>query len=136
VVNATLSRARYAGVDRMNFEAPLTSLVWLTSMVSVAVTYVASYLLVRISATAASGGSSRRSSAAGTLAGHHPRVRQDLTSTDSAHVREVVASAREGGRHSTSSRVRRRELQRLLARRRHRDPHGDRYGVSTLGLGR
>ena len=36
----------YANVDKMNFEAPLTSLVWLTSFVSVAITYVVSYFLI------------------------------------------------------------------------------------------
>src|ERR1700704_3574796 len=42
-INEAMARARYANVDKMNFEAPLTSLVWLTSIVSVAITYVISY---------------------------------------------------------------------------------------------
>src|SRR6185503_8881000 len=45
-LNAAWARARYANAERMNFEAPLTSLVWLTSIVSVVITYVVSYLLV------------------------------------------------------------------------------------------
>src|SRR5436309_5386843 len=45
-VNEAIARGRYANVDRMNFEAPLTSLVWLTSVISVAITYVVSYVLV------------------------------------------------------------------------------------------
>ncbi len=45
-VNDAIARARYGSVDKMNFEAPLTSLVWLTSIVSVALTYLVSYLLV------------------------------------------------------------------------------------------
>ncbi len=98
LVNATLSRARYAGVDRMNFEAPLTSLVWLTSMVSVAVTYVASYLLVRDLGDGSLWWKLSTVISCGTLAGAIiPEFVKIFTSTDSAHVREVVASAREGG---------------------------------------
>ena len=98
VVNAALSRARYAGVDQMNFEAPLTSLVWLTSMVSVAVTYVASYLLVRDLGDGSLWWKLSTVISCGTLAGAIiPEFVKIFTSTDSAHVREVVASAREGG---------------------------------------
>src|SRR5687768_8098135 len=46
LINEALARARYSGVDRMNFEAPLTSLVWLTSFVSVGLTFLVSYLLI------------------------------------------------------------------------------------------
>ncbi len=41
LVNNAVAKGRYAGAQKMNFEAPLTSLVWLTSLVSVALTYVA-----------------------------------------------------------------------------------------------
>jgi len=98
VVNAALSRARYAGVDQMNFEAPLTSLVWLTSMVSVAVTYVASYLLVRDLGDGSLWWKLSTVISCGTLAGAIiPEFVKIFTSTESAHVREVVTSAREGG---------------------------------------
>ena len=46
LINEAVARGRYAGATRMNFEAPLTSLVWLTSIVSVVTTYVASYVLI------------------------------------------------------------------------------------------
>src|SRR5882757_9416749 len=46
LVNEVLSKGRYQHVDKMNFEAPLTSLVWLTSFVSVAITYMTSYWLI------------------------------------------------------------------------------------------
>ena len=46
LVNEAVAKARYANADKMNFEAPLTRLVWLTSIVSVALTYAASYLLI------------------------------------------------------------------------------------------
>src|SRR5207247_7223070 len=45
-LNEAIAARRYADADSMNFEAPLTMLVWLTSIVSVAVTYVISGLLV------------------------------------------------------------------------------------------
>ena len=45
-VNEAIAKAQYGNVDKMNFEAPLTSLVWLTSIVSVVITYVVSYLLI------------------------------------------------------------------------------------------
>src|ERR1700681_3649531 len=46
LLNEAVARARYANADRMNFEAPLTSLVWLTSIISVVMTYAVSYGLV------------------------------------------------------------------------------------------
>src|SRR5437660_438504 len=45
-INAAIASARYRNADHMNFEAPLTSLVWITSILSVGVTYVMSYLLI------------------------------------------------------------------------------------------
>src|SRR5580704_481949 len=45
-LNAALAKAKYATVDKMNFEAPLTNLVWLTSLVSIALTYVVSYVMI------------------------------------------------------------------------------------------
>src|SRR5919106_2593602 len=45
-INGAIAKAKYANAVKMNFEAPLTSLVWLTSLVSVALTYVLSYLLI------------------------------------------------------------------------------------------
>jgi K(+)-stimulated pyrophosphate-energized sodium pump len=98
LINETIARSRYAGATKMNFEAPLTSLVWLTSGVSVVVTFVASYLLIpglgdgtlwwKLSAVIT----------CGTLAGAIiPEFVKIFTSTESGHVREVVTSAREGG---------------------------------------
>ena len=83
----------------MNFEQPLTQLVWLTSIVSVALTYVASYLLIPTSA----GDTTlwwKLSTiiTCGTLAGAIiPELVKVFTSTESAHVREVVTSSKEGG---------------------------------------
>jgi K(+)-stimulated pyrophosphate-energized sodium pump len=46
LINEGIARGRYAGATKMNFEAPLTALVWLTSIVSVVTTYAASYVLI------------------------------------------------------------------------------------------
>jgi K(+)-stimulated pyrophosphate-energized sodium pump len=46
LLNHAVARARYATVDQMNFEAPLTQLVWLTSIVSIVLTYVTSWLII------------------------------------------------------------------------------------------
>ncbi len=45
-INEAIAKARYSTVDKMNFEAPLTSLVWLTSIISVVITYIVSYFLI------------------------------------------------------------------------------------------
>jgi len=46
LINEAVAKARYANADEMNYESPLTSLVWLTSLISVALTYLVSYLLL------------------------------------------------------------------------------------------
>src|SRR5690349_40324 len=46
LINEAVSKAQYANAAQMNFEAPLTRLVWLTSIVSVVLTYIVSYLLI------------------------------------------------------------------------------------------
>src|SRR5438876_6276459 len=45
-INEAIAKGRYGSVDKMNFEAPLTTLVWLTSIVSVVLTYLVSYALI------------------------------------------------------------------------------------------
>jgi K(+)-stimulated pyrophosphate-energized sodium pump len=98
-VNETMARARYRNVDVMNFEAPLTSLVWITSIVSIIITYAASYLII----PALRGDTSLWWKLAtiiscGTLAGAViPELVKVFTSTESRHVKEVVTSSQEGG---------------------------------------
>src|SRR5690242_4423303 len=101
-VNGLFARAKYLNADHMNFEAPLTSLVWITSVLSIGVTYLMSYLL--IPTLGAGAGSTdlwwklATIITCGTLAGAIiPEVVKVFTSTESAHVREVVTSSREGG---------------------------------------
>ena len=98
-INGAIAKARYSQADRMNFEAPLTSLVWLTSIISIAMTYVISSIIIP-----ALGGDSTQwwklatIISCGTLAGAViPELVKSFTSTESRHVREVVTSAREGG---------------------------------------
>jgi K(+)-stimulated pyrophosphate-energized sodium pump len=97
-VNETIAKSRYVTVDKMNFEAPLTSLVWLTSIVSVALTYVVSYLLIAELGDGTLWWKLSTVITCGTLAGAIiPELVKVFTSTESAHVREVVTSSREGG---------------------------------------
>ena len=98
-INEAIAKGRYANADQMNFEAPLTSLVWLTSIISVVITYIVSYLLIPTL-----GGDSTlwwklaTIISCGTLAGAIiPELVKVFTSTESAHVKEVVISSREGG---------------------------------------
>jgi K(+)-stimulated pyrophosphate-energized sodium pump len=99
LINEVWAKAQYATVDKMNYEAPLTRLVWLTSFVSIGFTYAASYLLIPVL-----GGDPslwwKLSTVitCGTLAGAIiPELVKVFTSTESSHVREIVASAKEGG---------------------------------------
>jgi K(+)-stimulated pyrophosphate-energized sodium pump len=98
LINETIARARYATATRMNFEAPLTSLVWLTSFVSVGMTYIASYVLIGGLGDGSLWWKLSTVITCGTLAGAIiPELVKVFTSTESGHVKEVVISAREGG---------------------------------------
>jgi len=99
LINEVVARARYENADRMNFEAPLTFLVWLTSLVSVALTFAVSYLLIpNLGGDTSMWWKLSLIITAGTLAGAIiPEVVKVFTSTESAHVREVVTASREGG---------------------------------------
>src|SRR5213593_3644569 len=97
-VNEAIAKARFGAAARMNFEAPLTSLVWLTSLISVAITYLVSYLLIPDLGDGTLWWKLSTVITCGTLAGAIiPELVKVFTSVDSAHVKEVVASSREGG---------------------------------------
>jgi K(+)-stimulated pyrophosphate-energized sodium pump len=82
----------------MNFETPLTTLVWLTSFVSVALTFVASYLLIPNLGDGTLWWKLSIIISCGTLAGAIiPELVKVFTSVESSHVREVVTSSKEGG---------------------------------------
>jgi K(+)-stimulated pyrophosphate-energized sodium pump len=98
-INGAIARARYSHADKMNFEAPLTSLVWITSVVSIAFTYVISYLIIPdLGGDTTQWWKLATIISCGTLAGAViPELVKVFTSTESRHVREVVTSAEEGG---------------------------------------
>ena len=98
-VNGAIAKAKYENVDKMNFEAPLTSLVWLTSVVSVVLTYALSRLLIpELGGDTSLWWKLSTVITCGTLAGAIiPEFVKVFTSTSSRHVREVVTSSREGG---------------------------------------
>src|SRR5207237_1885222 len=98
-INAAIAKAKYGNAQKMNFEAPLTSLVWITSVVSIVLTYIVSSLIIP-----SLGGDTTQwwklatIISCGTLAGALiPELVKVFTSTESRHVKEVVTSAQEGG---------------------------------------
>src|SRR3989454_5665767 len=98
LINDALARGKYANATRMNFEGPLTSLVWITSIVSVVITSIASWLLVGGLGDGSLWWKLSTVITCGTLAGAIiPELVKIFTSTESGHVREVVTAAREGG---------------------------------------
>lgn len=96
-INGAMSNAKYANVDDLDFEKPLTSLVWITSILSIIVTFIASYFMIgdlgnnlwiTLSIIIS----------AGTLgAALIPEFTKIFTSPKSAHVEEVVEASKEGG---------------------------------------
>ena len=98
-INAAVAKAKYASADKMNFEHPLTSLVWLTSIISMAMTYVISYFIVpSLSGDGTQWWKLASIISCGTLAGAViPELVKVFTSTESRHVREVVKASEEGG---------------------------------------
>ncbi len=100
VVNDFLVRRRYTNATRMDFEQPLTQLVWITSLTSIGLTFISSYLML-----GHLGGNASQLwwllaiiVSFGTLAGALiPELVKVFTSTSAKHVREVVKSSREGG---------------------------------------
>ena len=98
-LNDFISRARFGKADKMNFESPLTSLVWITSLVSIAMTYAISSVIIPVlNGDTTLWWKLSTIISCGTLAGAIiPELVKVFTSTESRHVKEVVASAEEGG---------------------------------------
>src|SRR6266567_2897397 len=98
-VNGAIAKARFANADKMNFEAPLTSLVWITSIVSIVLTYVVSYLIIpTLGGDTSQWWKLGTIISCGTLAGAViPELVKVFTSTESRHVQEIVKSSQEGG---------------------------------------
>ena len=98
LVNSAVVSARYSNADHFDFEQPLTQLVWVTSLVSVAMTYAVSYALIRDLGDGTAWWRLSTIITCGTLAGAIiPEIVKVFTSVTSGHVREVVTSSREGG---------------------------------------
>ena len=97
-INGLISKAKYANADEMDFETPLTWLVWITSIVSIALTYFVSYKMIPDLGDGTLWWKLASIISCGTLAGAViPELVKVFTSTNSAHVQEVVTSAKEGG---------------------------------------
>ena len=130
VVNEAIAKARYSTVRKMNFEAPLTSLVWMASLISIGCTYAASYVLISDVGPAGSMLWWKLASiiSCGTLAGALiPEMTTFFTSVHSRHVREVVKTSREGGFAECSLGSDGRQLRcRVLDRRGHHPADGGR----------
>jgi K(+)-stimulated pyrophosphate-energized sodium pump len=98
-INDAVARARYAGVDKMNFEVPLTTLVWLTSIISIGLTYALSKMMIpTLGGDPTLWWKLSTVITCGTLAGAViPELVKVFTSVHSGHVREVVTSSEQGG---------------------------------------
>src|SRR5947209_18431618 len=97
-LNEAIARGRYANSDEMNFEAPLTSLVWLTSIISMVLTFIVSWLIIPGLGDGSLWWKLSIIISCGTLAGAIiPELVKVFTSVESRHVREIVTSSEEGG---------------------------------------
>src|SRR5579859_7618136 len=98
-VNGMIAKARYGNVPKMNFEAPLTTLVWLTSILSIVLTYIVSSAMIpNLAGDSSLWWKLATVISCGTLAGAIiPEFVKVFTSTHSRHVREIVTSSKEGG---------------------------------------
>ena len=98
-INEAMAKGKYENADKMNYEAPLTMLVWLTSIVSMLATYILSYFMIpELHGDSSMWWKLSTIISCGTLAGAVvPELVKIFTSTESGHVKEVVTSSREGG---------------------------------------
>lgn len=97
-INEMLAKSKYGNADEMNFEKPLTSLVMITSVVSIILTFVVSYLMIPTLGDATLWWKLSIIISCGTAAGAIiPELVKIFTSTESSHVSEVVTSSKEGG---------------------------------------
>src|SRR5205085_1099181 len=98
LINEAIAKAKYQNVEKMNYEHPLTFLVWLTSILSVVLTFIVSKLMIPDLGDGSLWWKLSAVITCGTLAGAIiPELVKIFTSTESRHVREVVTSSREGG---------------------------------------
>jgi K(+)-stimulated pyrophosphate-energized sodium pump len=98
-VNGAIAKAKYSTLAKFNFEAPLTTLVWLTSILSIVLTYIVSaFMIPDLAGDSSLWWKLATIISCGTLAGALiPEFVKVFTSTSSGHVKEIVTSSREGG---------------------------------------
>jgi K(+)-stimulated pyrophosphate-energized sodium pump len=97
-INETIVKGSVGTADKMNFEKPLTQLVWVTSIVSIIATFLASYLLIKDLGDGTLWWKLSCIITCGTLAGALiPEMTKIFTSTNSRHVKEIVTASKEGG---------------------------------------
>src|SRR5664279_2069163 len=98
-LNEAVAKARYGNANEMNYESPLTSLVWLTSIISIVLTFIVSRVIIPdLGGDPTQWWKLATIISCGTLAGAViPELVKVFTSTSSGHVKEVVTSAEEGG---------------------------------------
>jgi K(+)-stimulated pyrophosphate-energized sodium pump len=98
-INGAYSKAKYGNVDKLNFETPLTTLVWITSIISIIMTYILSVILIpNLNGDTTIWWKLATIITCGTLAGALiPEFVKIFTSTNSRHVREVLNASKEGG---------------------------------------
>ncbi len=98
-INVALSTAKYSNKDDLDFEKPLTSLVWITSLLSIVVTFIASYIMIpNLNGNTDMWWILSTIISCGTLGGALiPEIVKVFTSPKSAHVQEVVSAGKEGG---------------------------------------
>lgn len=97
-INSGITYFQYSKKEKFNFEAPLTQLIWITSIISIISTYGASYFIIKNLGDGTLWWKLATIISCGTLAGAIiPELVKVFTSTSSKHVQEVVTAARQGG---------------------------------------
>ena len=97
LINQVIAKARFAKKEHFDFESPLTSLVWITSIISIIVTYALSYVLIHNLPEGLWWKLSTIISCGTLAAAIIPEFTKAFTSSKSRHVQEVVTASREGG---------------------------------------
>lgn len=99
LINSVISDMLYKNVDELDFEVPLTRLVWITSILSIIVTFIASYFLIPdINGNTDMWWILSIIISCGTIgAALIPEFTKIFTSTKSTHVKEIVQASKEGG---------------------------------------
>ncbi len=97
IINYGVTKFKYQNAEKFNFEAPLTSLVWFTSIISIIVTFVISYLMLADVVGSLWLNLSVIISCGTLAAAVIPEITKAFTSSKSKHIEEIVESGKEGG---------------------------------------